>query len=458
MIRRRRSLVRTAVLASLSGALVLAFAAPAARGDFILPGADATPLEEPTPTEPTTTPPPTTVETPTTEAAITTPSTEPATTVPTTIAPSTTMASMQVTGPPTTSAPPTEQAAPVAVAKPVVLAHYYIWFNVSSWNRAKTDFPLVGRYSSDQATVMRTQVRQAKAAGIDGFIVSWKSSDELNRRLGQLVQIAGEEKFKLAITYQALDFNRNPLPAARVASDLDLLHERYGDDPAFKLMGDRPLVVWTGTWSYSNEDIATVTEPRRNALRILASAKNVADYTRVAPLVDGNLYYWSSVDPTTMNNHETKLTDMAKVVRASGGLWIAPAAPGFDARQVGGKSVVERRDGQTLRDEWNAALATSPDAIGIISWNEFSENTQIEPSQQYGSSYLDVVRSLTGAPEPTGDFDSDAPTGRSDGPWNIIVIAAFILFTVGCAVAAIRRTRHVPRHIRRSRPDESYSG
>ena len=30
-----------------------------------------------------------------------------------------------------------------------LFAYYYIWFNAGSWNRAKTDYPLLGRYSSD---------------------------------------------------------------------------------------------------------------------------------------------------------------------------------------------------------------------------------------------------------------------------------------------------------------------
>ena len=34
----------------------------------------------------------------------------------------------------------------------------------------------MGRYSSDDRDVMRQQVRWAKRAGIDGFIVSWKST------------------------------------------------------------------------------------------------------------------------------------------------------------------------------------------------------------------------------------------------------------------------------------------
>ena len=42
--------------------------------------------------------------------------------------------------------------------------------------------PLLGRYSSDDRGVMRQHVAWAKRAGIDGFIVSWKSTPVLNRR------------------------------------------------------------------------------------------------------------------------------------------------------------------------------------------------------------------------------------------------------------------------------------
>ena len=64
-----------------------------------------------------------------------------------------------------------------------LFAYYYIWFNPTSWNRAKIDYPLLGRYSSDERDVMRQHIEWAKQAGIDGFIVSWKSTPALNRRL-----------------------------------------------------------------------------------------------------------------------------------------------------------------------------------------------------------------------------------------------------------------------------------
>src|SRR5512140_954978 len=96
-----------------------------------------------------------------------------------------------------------------------VFAYYYIWYDTTSWNRAKVDYPQLGKYSSDDRAVMRQHIRWAKAAGITGFIVSWKSTDALNRRLNQLEQVAEEENFKLAVIYEGLDFNRNPLPVSQ---------------------------------------------------------------------------------------------------------------------------------------------------------------------------------------------------------------------------------------------------
>src|SRR5256714_11119101 len=87
-------------------------------------------------------------------------------------------------GPPA-AAPP---ASPAASPTPL-FAYYYIWFNPSSWNRAKVDYPLLGRYSSDDRAVMRRHIEEAKAAGIGGFLVSWKNTDQLDRRLAKLIQV-----------------------------------------------------------------------------------------------------------------------------------------------------------------------------------------------------------------------------------------------------------------------------
>lgn len=276
-------------------------------------------------------------------------------------------------------------------AKPApVLAYYYIWFDNRSWNRAKTDYPLLGRYSSDNSRVMRQHIRWAKEAGIDGFIVSWKGTYKLNRRLQQLVRIADQENFKLAIIYESLDFERNPLPAEQVDADLNYFIDRYANKEVFRVF-EKPMIIWSGTWKFSTQEIESVVQDKKEHIFILASEKNVEEYQRLADLVDGDAYYWSSVNPDTHSGYPEKLIDMGKAVHENGGIWVAPAAPGYDSRLLGGTTVVDRKDGETLRRQLEAAFQSEPDAVGLISWNEFSENSHIEPSQNYSHQSLRVL-------------------------------------------------------------------
>jgi len=325
-------------------------------------------------------------------------------------------------------------------------AHYYIWFNVSSWNRSKIDYPLLGRYSSDEISFMRRHVELAKAAGIDGFLVSWKSSPVLDARLAKLVEIARRERFKLGIVYQGLDFERRPLPAAQVAQDLDLLARRYATSPVFAGFG-KPVVAWSGTWRFSRQEIQHVRKVVNGRLLLLGTEKNVADYEAKADLFDGDLYYWSSVNPSTNREHETKLAAMGQAAHDRGGLWFAPAAPGFDARLVGGRSTVDRRGGETLRAEIDAAQQSKPDAIGLISWNEFSENTHVEPSERYGHRALETLGDIRGNHlKAVDDLDSSAPAQQeAAGPRALAVVIGFVVLLVVTLVLLRRRAKRPHR-------------
>jgi hypothetical protein len=324
-----------------------------------------------------------------------------------------------------------------------VLAYYYQWFTPKSWDRAKIDYPLAGRYSSDDISIMKKHIAEAKSAGINGFIVSWKSTPTNNRRLDALIKVARGTDFKLAIIYQGLDFYRNPLPVQRIADDLDHFKRHYASDPVFDLFA-KPLVIWSGTWEFSASDIERVTTSVRDSALVLATEKSPQGYQRVARYFDGNAYYWSSVDPQTNGRYQERLNAMASTVHKSGGLWIAPFAPGFDARLVGGTREVPRRDGETLRMEYNAAVSSAPDALGLISWNEFSENTHVEPSERYGNSALVELTNLVGGPSvrtPPMVDDSDDP-GRE----GILSVGAALVVVLLLAAALpiytwIRRQR-----------------
>jgi len=336
-------------------------------------------------------------------------------------------------------------AAPAAPGPIPVYAYYYIWFNTSSWNRAKTDFPLLGRYSSDERLVMRRHVEWAKTAGVRGFVVSWKSTPVLDRRLALLRDVAEVNNFRLALIYQGLDFERRPLPVPRIAKDLEAFLARYGKDPVFRGPDGKPLVVWSGTWKFSRAEVAGVSELLRGRALLLASERNVKGYERLADLVDGNAYYWSSVNPNTYPDYAGKLAGMAAAVHERGGLWVAPAAPGFDARLIGGKTVVPRKDGGTLRRQLDVALQSQADLVGLISWNEFSENTHVEPSLAYRGRYLEVVADVLGASAPRlSEFDSSEPAATGTG-YGIPLAAGFVALLIGgVLVVAARGTRRGP--------------
>ena len=295
--------------------------------------------------------------------------------------------------------PLSEAAAPVGRASgatPIpVYAYFYQWFTPSSWDRAKQDYPVAGRYSSDDPTILRAQVHQAKSAGIDGFLTSWKSTVPLNRRLDLLVTAAKAEKLDLGVVYEALDFNRNALPVATVEHDMVYLLDRWGTDLTSTYYG-RPLIIWTGTDQYSRAEVQQVRAALRGRAYLLAASRSVAGYERVADLVDGEAYYWSSADPTAPST-KSKLSAMGEAVHAHQGLWFAPAASGFDGRSLGGTRVIDRADGRTLAASLDNAYASQPDAVAVISWNEWSENTYIEPGGRYGDQELVALRDYLAA-------------------------------------------------------------
>src|SRR5829696_6771001 len=60
------------------------------------------------------------------------------------------------------STPAPVTASEASITSPIPLfAYYYIWFDTNSWRRAKTDYPLLGPYSSDDTIVLRQHVEWA---------------------------------------------------------------------------------------------------------------------------------------------------------------------------------------------------------------------------------------------------------------------------------------------------------
>ncbi|MCC6237404.1 MAG: hypothetical protein IT299_07505 [Dehalococcoidia bacterium] len=340
-----------------------------------------------------------------------------------------------------------------------VMAYYFISHTNESWWQHKRDIPALGRYTSDSPEAIREHIRMARDAGVRAFIVHWHSNEVLNHALDLLVQEARSQNFKLAIHYAALDENRRPVSIAQVAADLDFFAERWARDPVFDVFG-QPLVIIDGTWEYSLDDLTILSGQHRLAhprdpsdpgqplgMLLLGSERDADGYARVASVLDGNAYYWSSADPSRREAHVARLLSLREAVGK--GMWIAPAAPGFDASLLGATRVIDRFEGRTFIEAIDTALESRPDALGIISWNEFDENTQIEPSGKLGTRALEVLADYTSGHAPAtvqrleafATTPDEPPPALSAGPaWLSVIVGlvAMLAVVVVTGVAVVR--------------------
>ena len=278
-----------------------------------------------------------------------------------------------------------------------VFAYYYVWMHGSYWSSNKLDYPaqpFPGNYNSSNPAVMNWQIMQAKAAGITGFIVSWKDTPLYRIIMPRLEKVANQDNFRLAMEYEGLDYSRLPLPVAEVTRDFKYFAVHYAVNRAWYRIGGKPLTMLSGTGEFSGPAVCQVTGPVRHAILVLAEANGVAEFQRLANCTDGDAYYWSSGDPATYPGWGGKLRAMGAAVHEDDQLWLAPFAPGFNDTQTGGQIIVPRRGGATLRSEYAAASRSAPDVLGLISWNEWTENTYVEPSVAFGHRYLHVLRDL----------------------------------------------------------------
>jgi hypothetical protein len=340
--------------------------------------------------------------------------------------------------------PATRQAAAVAyTSKAPVYAYYYLWWSRQHWvdmlgpNYPTTATPLplpatldssgchpVSRYAGNRLTdvparlysqddpgFIENDVREAAAAGLDGFAVNWAGTgyaaqlpgdSVYSRRLASMVAAVHKVNaegipFKLWLSYKA---SAKILPTSAIIGDLSYFVRTYGRDPAFdRSRSAKPTVIWQGSRKYSVAVLQTVNSKFRSSMRIIGDEK-VWSSTR-APYLDGDAYYWSSQNPWSNPASFQQLATLAASVRGSGRnadgtakVWVAPAAPGYNSQLIGGTSCVPRRSGETLRKLMAGNGATSPDAWGFISWNEIAEGTYLDPMTRYGRESLAALSAV----------------------------------------------------------------
>jgi glycoprotein endo-alpha-1,2-mannosidase len=226
---------------------------------------------------------------------------------------------------------------------------------------ASSFYPARGAYSSADGRVVRSQMREIAAMGVDTVIVSWWGRGSLeDRRLRLVVAAAHAQRLRVAAHLE-------PYGGRTVVST--------GDDIAYlRALGLTDFYVWASV-SHPDEEWRETLGALRPDIRVFANtnfpAKAAAGgfsgvYTYDVLLYDGGFF--------------PRMCAQARKLH----LLCAPSVgPGYDARRAtADRRLRGRRGGATYDAMWTGALRAGADVVTITSYNEWHEGTQIEPARR----------------------------------------------------------------------------
>jgi glycosyltransferase involved in cell wall biosynthesis len=304
------------------------------------------------------------------------------------------------------------------IPKPLLGAHYYPWYKAGKkpvhWNENSefagvTDFPSGGPYSSIQKRIIQRHLRVARNSGLDFLIINL----HVDFRGLNPYEVEATEKIFSEVEEKGLDIK------------LAILLALYTEDPevAMKAVSFVKTSFLSGHPSYLRFKRKAVLwyllhdpfqgllfnryhEFRRMHRGIHPVATGGIAYNKFLPGLLRNFFDgWSFYSPLQVGPKKEWENIWSETYRDfiedGGMIRTFPISPGYDDAHLTGESrkksrfrrisrmglkTYERMQGAALK------LRPPPDYVVITSFNEFQENTHIEPSINFGDLYVRSTR------------------------------------------------------------------
>lgn len=279
-----------------------------------------------------------------------------------------------------------------------LLAFYYLWYTKDNWKHIPLDDEPEVFYSSDDEKTMLKQIKLAKANGLDGFITSWDGPNTYSdKNFKKFLNLSQKNKFKSVIYYETLT-SSGPRSEEEIYSHLKYAIETYGKHPAILKVFGKPLIaIWASCEIPIQKWNKIFSRLRVENLEAIFIAMGF-DISNLE-VFDG-VHQYGVILIDDLKKEYQIVSQIVKNYHMFGGkqkIWIVTVQPGYDERKIPGRPgfYKERNRGKFYEQTFEAALNSTPDLIFLTSWNEWWENTHIEPGKKIKNTYLNLTKSLS---------------------------------------------------------------
>jgi hypothetical protein len=265
--------------------------------------------------------------------------------------------------------------------------------------------PLIGLYDSTDPDVLECHLLQMKLAGINGVIVDWYGIGDaadyppVHAATKAMFTATGRLNMKFAACYEdrsiELMVNWDKLKPEEAGDELRRtlrwMQENWFSKGHYLQLNGRPLLLNFGPIYIHDGDIwdkALADLPTRPAFFALHHL-----WRQVR--ADGG-FTWIHHDPWEGTPSAARIRERIKEVFTyfthNPAKAIVSAYPGYNDVYENGSRVLAHRDGKTLQETLEVGLAGDWPLIQLVTWNDYGEGTMIEPTHEFGYTFLEVIQ------------------------------------------------------------------
>jgi hypothetical protein len=264
--------------------------------------------------------------------------------------------------------------------RPLIGIYYFPWYQSVSgqWGNgatavtADTPKPLLGPYESSNPNIIDSHVRQMTEAGLDFVIVNLVPGTEWQwANVHTFFQRLKQTPLKAAVM---LDDLYKVEPAVK-AGWVEKVKAEFLPYPNYFTYRDRPLVLMFA----SRLDFMVPDVVMRNVYWTNRYGPGANTFNLDSVLYPHDWPFWAESPQPVVNG-------------------VVPVMPGYIDTHLGRDDPMlhPRNNGQLYHQQWQRALALKPELIIVYSWNEYFEQSAIEPTQAWGDSYVRWTRCYVG--------------------------------------------------------------